>query len=557
MNKEEALTDFLQGLRVAISNSLAYSPQHPYFLKNAQEFKEKIEQTFAYLNPLRIEVEPEALFLGGKDWNKLAFTVELAHLLHQRKIKGIEFMPGISAEEAADFLALLALQPKEVIKKGGLANLLSRAQSRHIKVIDLDYSALLAPGATFRINNANIEKLKEAFKEFNSDDFVDLLFSQLTGEQRAGSLNLGLFSHLAGEENAPKIASGLLNKIESRADLKKDQAFLKRIKDLLASPDTNASPVYRSALNSLTGGLAAAAPAALSFDRAGLRSNYRLIILDLFVQEKSPGELALIAKRLEKEWEAVEQDRDYLFLRHLWDTLQEKKGKMPLELAEGIERHIALIIENAIWDENASGDLAGMAASLEKSYSTADLYLNKIFQERRITPCGLTLFLKFFPAQLNAFYDLLKQSYSDLELLHQIIHILAQAELPLSSAVLKEIFYFGNDLIKAEVLKSAREKGKLDPEFIFPLLKEKSAILKKGALAALKGTSDRQKAADILLGIPSPWGRENQEIIENIRIIEELDVREAGDRLLSLSARRFFWNSRLRKAANEVLERWR
>ena len=52
MDKEEALGDFLKGLRIAINNSLAYSRQHPYFLKSAQDFKVKIENLFSWF-PLK------------------------------------------------------------------------------------------------------------------------------------------------------------------------------------------------------------------------------------------------------------------------------------------------------------------------------------------------------------------------------------------------------------------------------------------------------------------------------------------------------------------------
>ena len=118
MNKEEALTEFLNGLRAAINNSLAYSRQHPYFLKTSQDFKVKIDQALNFLDPIKIGASPEALFLEGKPVEKLAFSSELAHTLHLRKIESIEFKPGLSLEELADFLSLLSLQPKEIIRAG-------------------------------------------------------------------------------------------------------------------------------------------------------------------------------------------------------------------------------------------------------------------------------------------------------------------------------------------------------------------------------------------------------------------------------------------------------
>ena len=36
MNKDEALLDFVKGLRIALNTSSAYSQDHPYFVKAAR-----------------------------------------------------------------------------------------------------------------------------------------------------------------------------------------------------------------------------------------------------------------------------------------------------------------------------------------------------------------------------------------------------------------------------------------------------------------------------------------------------------------------------------------
>lgn len=119
MDKQEALIEFLKGLRIAINNSQAYSRQHPYFLKSAQDFKEKIEGLLIFLNPIKVSISPDALFLDGKYWDKVVFSRELAQSLHQRKIKSIEFKLGLDVNELADLLSCLSLQPKEIFRSGG------------------------------------------------------------------------------------------------------------------------------------------------------------------------------------------------------------------------------------------------------------------------------------------------------------------------------------------------------------------------------------------------------------------------------------------------------
>ena len=66
MEREEALHEFIKGLRIALNNSTAYPSTHPYFIKSAEEFKAKIEAILAFINPVRINVTPESLFLDGR-----------------------------------------------------------------------------------------------------------------------------------------------------------------------------------------------------------------------------------------------------------------------------------------------------------------------------------------------------------------------------------------------------------------------------------------------------------------------------------------------------------
>lgn len=637
MNKEEALTEFLKGLHVAINNSLAYSRQHPFFLKTSQDFKDKIDQAFNFLSPIKVSVSPEALSLDGKSWDKLVFSSELARILHQRKVKSLEFIPGETAKELADFLSLLSLQPKEILKSGGLDGLLKKERIQHIRAQDLDYSPLLGSekedakdawlylfkqtvesnneqeifefaddflkgvknlsvkdiiedgklredlGVFFKhlkngdrekfskcsqelsglvinsasqINPDNIGKLKEVFSNFGNNDFADVFSSQLTGG-KLDVLNLGLFSRLAGEERADKITSSLANDAQAKAGLKNNPALLKKIKDLLSGPDEGNIPAtYRTALIALIKDLSSAE--SFVFDLRQLRFNYRMIILDLFSQEQTPAELSLILKRLDGEWEDVAKEKDFKFLKNLLITLRQNKPRIPPEASDKIEGNICRIVENCIWDTEPLEELGYIVGNLEKVFSPPDFYLDKIFEEKKLRVYGVRLFLKFFPSQLGVFYERLKGESSDLEFLGQIAETLGPIDLPVSLAVLKEIFSLGGDLIKIEALKAMRVSYSFDPEFLFPLLKDKDTILKKEALAVLlRDEASSRRAMDILLGIRNPWGLGNRLILENILVVEEANARVARDYLVGFSKKRFFWNKGLRDKALEVLESWK
>jgi len=637
MNKEEALTEFLKGLRVAINNSLAYSRQHPYFIKSAQEFKEKVDGLFNFINPIKINATPEALFSDGKELKKIFFSVEMAHFLHQRKVRGMEFRPGLTVNEVADFLSLLSMQPKEIFKKGGLSHLLSSAKIEAIRVEDLDYSGLLgAKGEEAKdiwlylfkdtIENRNLQeinelagnfsesvnnlslnkvieddklredlrsflhylkesknenfskcsqelsnvvvnsgvrfspealgKLKEVFQDLDNNDFSNILLFQLSKDSDLNSLSIGLFSRLAGEEKADNIASELAVKFAVKGNLQNKTAFAKKVKDLLSGPDTtNISPAYRAALSALVKNISP--EERFFFDRSSLRVNYRMIALNLLLQEASPIDLDLILNRLNQEWEFIAQEKDYGFLRQLLDALKQKKANFPPDLFESIEKGAIRIIEDSVWDIDENEDLRRLIDSLEKVYSPVEFYLNRIFQEKKYSAYGLKLFLKFFPSQMNIFYERLREARSDLEFINHIIRIMGKINSSVSLAVLKEIFSFGNEFVKIEALKAMQESSEFDPEFIFPILQYESRVLKKIALEVLlRDSITRQKALKVLLEVKSLWGIKNQLILDNITIIEELKVKEAIGYLASFSKKRFFWNRKLRDKALQLLKEW-
>lgn len=143
MDKEEALIEFLKGLRIVINNASAYPKEHPYFIKSVDNFKEKLDTILPFLNPIKIDITPDSLFIDGKYWQNLPLYVDLASMLHLRKIKSVEFRAGISTGELIDFLSSVSLPIREILKKGGIQKVLNLEKAAHLAVGELDYSELL------------------------------------------------------------------------------------------------------------------------------------------------------------------------------------------------------------------------------------------------------------------------------------------------------------------------------------------------------------------------------------------------------------------------------
>lgn len=143
MEKEEAINEFLKGLRIVLNNASAYFKEHPYFIKSVKDFKQKVDQLFNFLSPIRIDITPHSLFIEGRHWEKQALYVELASMFHLRKIKGVEFRAGLTVEELVNFLSSVSLPIKEILRQGGLQNILDKEKNEHIHVEELDYSQFL------------------------------------------------------------------------------------------------------------------------------------------------------------------------------------------------------------------------------------------------------------------------------------------------------------------------------------------------------------------------------------------------------------------------------
>jgi len=636
MDKEEALKDFLKGLRTVLNNASSYSKDHPYFVKSVEDFKQKLDILFTFLNPIKINITPDSLFLDGRYWEKQILYEGLAAIFHLRKIKAIEFRQGLIVEELINFLSQVSLPIKEVLKRGGIKNILIQGKSSHLYIEELDYSELLQGEGeeskdvwvflfktalknedVHKINeladnfeksmrklqakdlledgvlrqslhrflmylkdsqsekfykysrevfNAaskykelleeeNLDKLKELFRDFSEENLANMLWSQISTNDSFDTLSFKLFSRITGEEKEKGIASTLLNTVINKELLKDNSKAVKNLQGLLAtSGDEVISEVYRNTLSSLLKKISFGK--GVSFDRDLLHMNYRFIIISLLDEEKNKERISLIVEKASKELEVAIKERDFEYLKYLFDVIKRRKkeGSSLIDILDGLDISISKFVESSIWEDEAVPELEYLRGSLERISLDADFYLNKIFVENKANIYALKLFFRFFPTALPPFYKNLKERHSNIELLEKIIKILAAFKSPLSTQILKHIFSFANEFIKIDALKAMGEVSYFDEEFLFSVLRRGSFDLKKEALIILT-RNDKTKKSAIEELFCFGWKR-NKTILQNLMIVEEIELKEASDYLASLSRRPFFWNRNIRKKAQEILRKW-
>jgi len=638
MNKEEALNDFLKGLRIVFSNATAYSKDHPYFIKSVKKFKQKVDSLFNFLNPIKVDITPNSLFLDDRYWDKAAPYVELASLLHFRKIKSFEFREGVTVEELISFLSSISLPTKEILRQAGVQNILNRKNISHIYTEELDYSELLRGEGEelkdiwvylfkkvleekdqLKINEFadNFEKivgklktkdllldeqlrqniynffnclkekqkdrfyncskgllrlilkdksilqedklqnLKAFFNDLDKDALSEILGDEILTDDTFNYLSFIVFSKLIEEDKHKAVASSLKERFKKEELLKTNPKIRKKIRELFSISDSSSVlEPYRHLLYPLLD--ESPLEGTFPFEHSVLHINYRFALLNLLAKEQDSEKLSLISEYLLKECaNLTEEDLDYL--KFLWETL-DKRIKEDISwgsIFEGLENFISNFIEDKAFKEIPPLDLEYFIDKLKKSVLGYGFYINKIFNEGKVNTYILKLFLNFFPQYLPLFYKNLKRKHTDIDFLGRVLESLEGIDSLSGIEILKNIYSFSNNIIKIEVLKSMQKLPRYDNEFLFTILKEGDFFLRRQALAILaKDEPIRKTALQRLLAIPSLFGRKNKLIIENMKVVEDIGLKEAESYLVSLSRRHFFWNKKVRDRAKELLENW-
>jgi hypothetical protein len=641
MNKEEAINEFLKGLRIVLNNASAYPKEHPYFAKSVDTFKEKLEALLPLLNPVKIQVSPDALFIDEKFLGKTLLYVDLAAIFHRRKIKGVEFRQGVGREELFGFLAALALPLREFLRGGGIGNILDKNKRPHILIEELDYSQFLLEkgeeakdiwaylfkaavkdedtakirdlaenfGKIVRVFRAKdlyedkelrenishflsylkgaakdkflncskdllrvflkdpdtsvlqeIDKIKAYFEDLTNQDLTDTLIESISKDEDFNNLSFGLFTRLFEPARNQEVASDLERKLKSSESLKNDPRLRKKVKELFSvSDDSYILPVYRQALDWIYADHQAETQ--LTFERELLKDNYHFLLLNLLAQEKMADYLAIISERILKEIEASLERREWPYLKAASEILATrlKEGGVVASSLGKLRERLGGLIESRVFDSEGDQELHAFFEAMSQSFLGAAYYLQKVFPERTVNPQVLRLWMRFFPDQMDLFYQELERAKSDIDFLSRMAKAMEGSDSGLSLELLKRIFALSNNIIRLEVLKIMQTLPGMDKEFLLSVLASEDLQLKREALPVLFHNEQGQKAGlEFLLTVPAGFGKRNRILLENLTLLEGLNeeqLKQGRAYLEPLSRKPFFWNKGIREKAMGLLRR--
>lgn len=403
------------------------------------------------------------------------------------------------------------------------------------------------------------DQLSGIIAQLEDQDLARLLLDEMSRAERFEASTAEIFFRLVGSERAKRIARGFEEEaLRKSTELSESVRFKEVIQAILAAPppfSPTLSP-FREVLTQVLDQIFIRKRPGL--DRGHLSLSYRSMLLNILGGEASQEAVSLSLAAILEEWEKISQDNDFAFLRLLFETLEKKADTLAEDpLFSKIRAELADLIEKSILAGEVRPELEYLLSWLPRSRLGVNYYLATIFDEHKITPAILRTFFHLFADEIFYFYLSLDQNKSNRRFLLRMIASLAEVDSPLSLATLKHIFSFGDSFLRVKSLEAMGRLSTYDEKFLYPLLRQADLPQKKKALLILKREPEtRQKALRILLLRPSPFGLRNRMLLHHLRVIEDLDLREAAEHIARLGQRRFFWNKKLRREAGNLLRKW-
>lgn len=403
----------------------------------------------------------------------------------------------------------------------------------------------------------DLRQLRKFFKDLSADDFASTLLEEIATDDDFNSLSFNIFSELTKRRHE-KIAGSFASQFRKQVSSGQAVQIKIKIKGLMSgSSESVISEVYRQTLTALLKDIAFGGE--LTFDQSALRRNYQFILLSLLDEEKRKKRAVSILEKILGQWENIVSEKKPEIIKPLIDVLNKRKGDLSSESVykEAKKRLLWLIVDKASQEGDVYSESEEVTACLKESFLGVMATLDKIFKENLVNPQSMKLFFGAYPDHLSLFNKKLKERSADSEFLSKIIDSLACVDSLPSLDSLKSIYSFADEGTRIRVIKAMEELSVCDENFLLEVLKEKNPSLRRGTLQILKkNRALTEKALGRLFSMTSPFGLRNKILVENAKIIHEMEIKEARDTLTALSKKKFIWNKKLREEILNILQDW-
>jgi hypothetical protein len=409
----------------------------------------------------------------------------------------------------------------------------------------------LSPGS-------KIIKARKFFKELSEEDVASTLLEEILTDEEFNALNFQTFCTLSEKRKHKKIADSFSEQFNKASIVHRSPEIRHKIRELMTGETSEIIPeVYRQTLLSLIKDIHSEEK--LSLDINLLQRNYRYFLLSMLDEEEKKKKIVSTLEKILVEWNSIIQDRDLEYLKHLTKILGKRRKELAFEpvLSRMNAQIVSFVVDETANEQKATSVVDPLVTYLKGGFLSSRAFLSKIFEENKVNTQILRYFFELHPDSLSLFKKNLRIKSSDIEFLKTTIESLRKIDSAESRDILNDILLFGTESIKIEALKAQQMSSEYDESRLFRMLEGGSTLIKKEALAILaKKESTRKKALERLFSIPSKFGTKNKILIEHIKIIQDIGLKEAKDYLTVFCKRKFFWNKKLREEAIKVLRKW-
>ncbi len=148
------MTEKNEGKNVTLSDAIAelakglkavnfYPPNHPSLKKILNNVVKSLESIPIPPEGLEIEVSKEQLSAHGEKISEKHLAIsDLRKNLYTRRTQKLIILPGLTTKELEEFLKAISIDPKDLLKEGGLEEVLISKKIAHIWVNKVDYERI-------------------------------------------------------------------------------------------------------------------------------------------------------------------------------------------------------------------------------------------------------------------------------------------------------------------------------------------------------------------------------------------------------------------------------
>ena len=409
----------------------------------------------------------------------------------------------------------------------------------------LDKLLLVSTAGLKAIGSQDMDNVKKLFETVDIEDISAVIVDRLLGEA-GDQLRFDDVSRVVGPQRSKDLAQAIAAGANS---LYGGQAGLdQRLKDLfMVSSDPVIIEVYRDLLLKSSG---SGSCAGHGLDWVTLSANYRYILLNLLVVQDTVDTTPIWEKLLVACEEAI-KEKDWAYAAVVKEALRVvQAGGWEPGFSHSLTRRINELAEESALGGDPSDCLALLVSDINMASRPWPEYADAVFVRNLATPAFLRLFFKFIPQKKDDFLERLKPRKDDIRFLVTMMQGLKSLPGEVSAPLYCQVYGFCGNFIKVEILRLLKGCGEPADKLFEEAAASGDAFLKREVLQLADSPSVRENLAKIMFA-----ASDRQVLLENITISRENRFLEARPYLEALSHRKFFWNSIVRQAAQQALEK--